>query len=210
MGTTYRLILQSGPDSGQEFLLEKPELYIGRDLNNSIVINDPEVSRRHARLSLQAGNYVIEDLGSTNGTFIRGQRLAAPVVLRPGELVTLGEEVVLRYEVKISDPDATRVVQRMPAEPRPAAAAPVAPPAVPVVNPKPVMPVVPPPNVKAGKPEVRTPGTKKKSKLLIILLIFVAILVVFCVIPWIIIDLTNSYCSLTPGLWNLIIPGYCA
>lgn len=63
-------------------------MFIGRDLTNDIVINDAEISRRHARLISQAGGYVLEDLGSTNGTFINGQRLASPYILRPGETVT--------------------------------------------------------------------------------------------------------------------------
>jgi predicted component of type VI protein secretion system len=216
MGTTYRLILQSGSGAGTEYPLEKTELFLGRDLGNDIVINDPEVSRRHARLILQEGNFVFEDLGSTNGTFIREQRLAAPVVLRPGEVITLGEQVSIWYEETVTDPDATIVVQRavkpqqQPPLVPPASRAPVIPPVAPVIMPVQSSLITPP--ARAGKENIPTPAPveKKRSKILIILLILVAFLVVFCVIPWIILDITNSYCSLTPGLWNLIIPGYCS
>ena len=78
------LIMRTGPNPGKSFELTKNELYIGRDINNDIVINDSEISRKHARLILQAGGYVLEDLGSTNGSFVNGQRLMGPHVLRPG------------------------------------------------------------------------------------------------------------------------------
>jgi predicted component of type VI protein secretion system len=105
---SYMLIMRTGPNPGKSFELAKNELYIGRDINNDIVINDSEISRKHARLILQAGGYVLEDLGSTNGSFVNGQRLMGPHVLRPGELVMFGENVSLAFEAGY-DPDATMV-----------------------------------------------------------------------------------------------------
>jgi hypothetical protein len=104
----YMLIMRTGPNPGKSFELTKNELYIGRDINNDIVINDSEVSRKHVRLILQAGGYVLEDLGSTNGSFVNGQRLMGPHVLRPGEVVMLGENVSLAFEQGY-DADATMV-----------------------------------------------------------------------------------------------------
>lgn len=205
MTNTYRLILVSGNGAGTEYPLEKTELQLGRDLSNDIVINDPEVSRRHARLILQSEGYILEDLGSTNGTFIRGQRLAAPVVLKPGESITIGEKVNLKYEVLSSDQSATVVVQRRGAEeiPSPVVQPPVPqpvsmpPPAVIPAVPGPIM--VPPP----GGGMIQQPNAaglgqyppKKKSKALVIFLILLAIVIVFCVIPLVIIDLTKSWCA---------------
>ncbi len=105
---SYMLIMRTGPNPGKSFELTKNELYIGRDINNDIVINDSEISRKHARLILQAGGYVLEDLGSTNGSFVNGQRLMGPHVLRPGEVVMLGENVSLAFEPGY-DADATMV-----------------------------------------------------------------------------------------------------
>ena len=101
----YRLVMRSGPNAGQVYPLEKTELSIGRDLSNDIIVNDPEVSRRHLRLFLQGNQYGVEDLGSTNGTFVNGQRLAGPYVLHPGEFLTLGERINFVYEMV--DTDAT-------------------------------------------------------------------------------------------------------
>lgn len=105
----YRLVMQTGPNPGKVLDLSTNEVTMGRDTNNEFVVNDAEVSRKHARVSLQGGNYVLEDLGSTNGTFIEGQRLMGPHVLRPGDLILLGENVSLRFEASTFDPDATMV-----------------------------------------------------------------------------------------------------
>lgn len=105
----YRLVMQSGPTPGKILELHQDEITIGRDVSNEIVISDPEVSRRHARLVEQREGYVIEDLGSTNGTFVNGQRLMGPHLLRPGEVVMFGENIRLLYESMVYDADATRV-----------------------------------------------------------------------------------------------------
>jgi pSer/pThr/pTyr-binding forkhead associated (FHA) protein len=223
-----KLIIQSGTGTGTEFPLEKNELFLGRDLTSDLVINDPEVSRRHLRLVLDGATYRLEDLGSTNGTFINGQRLTAPVVLKPGEVITLGEKIVLRYEVISTDPNATVVVQRVvssntqpketPVVPPVQVQAPVAPPPsvpAPVVVAPPARPT---PSISAvpayQQPVAQVPlpggAPKKNSKALVIILILVGILVLFCVVPWIIIDLTNSYCNLFPGILNMFITNACA
>lgn len=217
MPTTFRLILLSGVGAGTEYPLEKTELQLGRDLSNDIVINDPEVSRRHAHLVLEGDGYILEDLGSTNGTFIRGQRLAAPVVLRPGETITIGEKVNLKYEVISADQSATVVIQRRSAEgvqtpiPQPVAS----PMPQPVIAP-PSQAMVPPPNqpVPIAPPPVGAPMqppfapgmmpplAKKKTKTLTIILILLAIIVVFCLIPIIILDVTKSWCA--PFIGNIL------
>lgn len=108
MDAQYQFILRSGETPGTVYPLVDAEIMIGRDTSCTLVILDAEVSRKHARLIWQGSNYVIEDVGSTNGTFINGQRLLTPVVLHGGETVTLGEKVVLAFQA-IVDPDATRL-----------------------------------------------------------------------------------------------------
>lgn len=108
----YQFVMRSGPTPGVTFPLDGDQLTIGRDSTNPVAINDAEVSRKHARLMFQGGKYVLEDLGSTNGTFVNGQRLAGPVVLKPGDVVSLGEQIVLMYDAIAADAGATVAVPR--------------------------------------------------------------------------------------------------
>jgi hypothetical protein len=90
-----QLLVKQGPRAGQSFDLDKPIITIGREAGSDIVLEDPQVSRHHARLTLQAGVYVVEDLGSTNGTFINEQRLTGTRPINPGDVLRLGDNVVL-------------------------------------------------------------------------------------------------------------------
>lgn len=99
--TLYQLTVRKGPKVGETFLLETFSLTLGRDPVSDVVLNDPEVSRQHARFTrLDSGGYQVQDLGSTNGTFVNGQRLAAePADLQPGYTVSMGSGVTLVYEL---------------------------------------------------------------------------------------------------------------
>ena len=131
MVSQFQLIMRSGPTPGASFTLEGDQLTVGRDATNEIVINDAEISRRHARLTFQGGKYVLEDLGSTNGTFVNGQRLAGPRVLKAGEVVQFGEQIMLVFEVTTMDAGATmvspRVATAVPSVPRPSTPPPAPP-----------------------------------------------------------------------------------
>jgi hypothetical protein len=85
-------------------------LLIGRDPTCNLAINDVEVSRRHARLISQSGGYAIEDLGSTNGTFIDEQRIKGVVPLKPGASIRLGDRVSFTYEAVAADEAGTQGV----------------------------------------------------------------------------------------------------
>ncbi len=125
----FQFVMRSGPTPGVTFPLEGEQLIIGRDPSNGVAINDAEISRKHSRLTFQGGKYVLEDLGSTNGTFVNGQRLAGPVVLKPGDVISLGEQIVLMYDAINQDPGATVVVARKAVRPEAPHAQPSAPPA---------------------------------------------------------------------------------
>lgn len=92
-----RLVIEQGPEPEKLFSLGNAPQTIGRSANNGIVINDPEISRRHAQITPQGESYVVEDLGSTNGTFVNGLRLDQPMMLKHGDTVEFGDTVRLRY-----------------------------------------------------------------------------------------------------------------
>jgi pSer/pThr/pTyr-binding forkhead associated (FHA) protein len=102
---SFRLIVRRGPQPNQIYELSKDVISLGRDITNDIVVNDPEVSRHHCRLTRGGGGYTMEDLGSTNGTFVNGQRLSGARPLNSGDLVGLGETVTLAYESSVLAPD---------------------------------------------------------------------------------------------------------
>jgi pSer/pThr/pTyr-binding forkhead associated (FHA) protein len=93
-----RLVVRRGPQPNQAYELNKDIVALGRDITNDIVINDPEVSRHHCRLTRTPTGYTLEDLGSTNGSFVNGQRLTGARQLVNGDMIGLGETVTLVYE----------------------------------------------------------------------------------------------------------------
>ena len=95
--SSARLTIKTGTDSGKVVELTKSELVIGRSAPADLIIVNPEISRRHARLLFQQGNYILEDLGSSNGTFINGQRLGDSQVLTDGAEIQLGSEIRLVF-----------------------------------------------------------------------------------------------------------------
>jgi hypothetical protein len=90
-----RLIVLSAGSSdrapGTAFPLE-PVTAVGRDFDCDIVLADPTISGRHAVLDFREGAWWVEDLGSTNGTFVNGNRVHAdsPALLRSGDVLELG------------------------------------------------------------------------------------------------------------------------
>ena len=95
--STPRLTIMTGPDSGKIVELAQAELVIGRSAPAGLIIVHPEVSRRHVRLVYQQGNYILEDLGSRNGTFVNGQPLQGPQVLTDGAEIRLGSQIILAF-----------------------------------------------------------------------------------------------------------------
>lgn len=105
------LVIERGNAVGKEFVLVSDENYIGRwdadngvfpDVDLDVYDNEAKVSRRHARIILKNGIYMIEDLGSTNGTYVnRGRRLipGTPHRLNDGDEIIVGK-TFLRFYIK--------------------------------------------------------------------------------------------------------------
>jgi pSer/pThr/pTyr-binding forkhead associated (FHA) protein len=97
---TGRLVVVASTDidEGTDFQLNSAQLTIGRGRQNDIAIGaDEYASARHARFEPRQDGVWVQDLGSTNGTYLNGARLERPRRLSPGDVVRVGE-TDLRYE----------------------------------------------------------------------------------------------------------------
>jgi hypothetical protein len=83
------LVRLEGPTQRDRVLVDRPELLIGRAEECDVVIAERQVSRHHARIRLDGEEYVIEDLGSKNGTFVNGQELEGPHVLQDDDEIQI-------------------------------------------------------------------------------------------------------------------------
>ena len=95
----HTLTVRTGPEEGTVFDLENETIIVGRDVTNDVILTDAEVSRRHSRLTLSPQGYVLEDLGSTNGTFVNGERLSGPYLLIPGDQIGFSQKLVVSFEM---------------------------------------------------------------------------------------------------------------
>jgi two-component system, cell cycle response regulator len=93
------LVVLGGMDMGSVIPIDQPRVTLGRGAECSIVLQDESVSRIHAEIVRhETGNAVIRDLGSTNGTFVAGQRVKE-AALNQGDKVLLGRRTILKYEI---------------------------------------------------------------------------------------------------------------
>lgn len=193
MAAQYQLVMHAGPTPGKTFPLELDVITIGREAGNTIVINDAEVSRKHSQLTLQGGKYVLTDIGSTNGTFVNGQRITGSHVLVPGEVISLGEQINLLFESLAQiDPNATMLSSsaRLAVAPKPSA-----PPPAPA--PQPVQSVGYAGHVPAGpEPGMAEPPAKGgANRTLIIVAVVIVLLLCCCVGGLFIYDYAELWCS---------------
>ncbi len=101
------LVLIGTEEQRQEWSLDQPEIVIGRGEAATVRLNDRQVSRLHARIRRTNGEYIIEDLGSKNGTFVNGQLLTNPRPLQDGDEV----QIALSLRLLFVDSEATAPVR---------------------------------------------------------------------------------------------------
>jgi len=89
-----RLVVTSGPLTGTTLPLSSASILIGRSPGCTLVLDDDYSSSRHARIFPQGDQWYVEDLGSTNGTFIGDSQVSGPQPLAPGVGVRIGQSVV--------------------------------------------------------------------------------------------------------------------
>ena len=108
--TEARLIIAGAPDAGREFAITGAVI-IGRELSAGIVVEDEEMSRHHTSVELAGETLRIEDLGSTNGTFLNGERIEGTRDLKHGDNLRLGKTI---FEVQIEPPEQKTVIASVP------------------------------------------------------------------------------------------------
>ncbi|MBK8903395.1 MAG: FHA domain-containing protein [Anaerolineaceae bacterium] len=204
--TAARLVVEQGPDPGQTFTLGPAPQTIGRSANNAIVINDAEISRRHAQLTPQGSSFVIEDLGSTNGTFVNGIRLNQPTMLKHGDSVEFGDTVRLRFWAEgmaagvVLSPADEVPTPSLPPEPAPAYSQP------PANFPEPA-PAAPPTFDDFGAPE--TAVSPNRSRILIGCGCLLVLACVLCVGTLFFLDSYNQgqllYCGGLRPFWETLL-----
>ena len=86
------LVISKGPGIGARFLVNKPEIYIGREMKNDVVLDDITVSRSHVVLKIDnvSNSFSLKDLGSLNGTYVNSV-IRAQSVLKPGDEIQIGK-----------------------------------------------------------------------------------------------------------------------
>jgi pSer/pThr/pTyr-binding forkhead associated (FHA) protein len=150
-------LVRSGSLKGNRLQVKVPVVNIGRAEYNDIVIPDESVSTMHAKLQRREEIWVLSDNGSTNGTFVDGERLSGEAVLSPGALIRFGETAVMFEPTETqSDVKKGSGTKIMGAIQVPAIQVPAAPPPVPLMAPErsaPSDPLVP-----AVRPPLRRPG----------------------------------------------------
>jgi predicted component of type VI protein secretion system len=111
------LILEivEGPEAGRQLPLDQV-VDVGREPSLALHLDeDTQVSRRHARITAQGGTVAVEDLGSTNGTYVNDQPIGSPRTLNPGDKVRIGLTVLeLRTRQQVAArPSAVQVMPQL-------------------------------------------------------------------------------------------------
>jgi len=90
-GGPKTLVVTAGPLTGTKITLGEQPILIGRADDSTLVLTDDFASSRHARLTNRSGQWYVEDLGSTNGTYLDQQRVQGPLLIAPGQPIRIGQ-----------------------------------------------------------------------------------------------------------------------
>lgn len=110
----FKLFMDQGPTPGQEYELTQDSVILGREMDKDVdyVISTPTISRRHACITRKGEQYFLMDLGSSNGTFLNGERLGGePRPLNSDDRIQLGGTVTLILRI-VGAADPTREARR--------------------------------------------------------------------------------------------------
>lgn len=112
-----KLIVKAGLPPDQHFDLKKEEITIGRDPSADISINEHTVSRQHARITSRGEEYILQDLNSSNGTFVNGLQIHGEEKINPGDHIAISPDIIFEFwepiplgdETQIADIDKTSI-----------------------------------------------------------------------------------------------------
>lgn len=93
-GVPTQVVVLEGANKGESVSLEKAPLLIGRGNDAAIRLDDDYVSTRHARIASSGDEWYVEDLGSTNGTYVGSSRISQPTSLQLGTQVRIGKTIL--------------------------------------------------------------------------------------------------------------------
>src|SRR5271154_5776489 len=168
----FTIIIQEKGGEQRRMVFNKPEVTIGRVQGNDIVLPKGNVSKRHARIVLKDGKFIIVDLKSTNGTYVNGRKITSPLVVKDSDKIYIGDFIVGVDEAASGDgdgpsetttspPGGDRMQPMMDARPpRPTEAAPQAMPMpmpTPIASPPPAPHMAPPMEPQAPPPPPPAP-----------------------------------------------------
>ncbi len=102
----FTIIIQEKGGEQRRMVFNKAEVTIGRVQGNDIVLPKGNVSKRHARIVLKDGKFIIVDLKSTNGTYVNGRKITSPLVVKDSDKIYIGDFIVGVDEAASGDSDA--------------------------------------------------------------------------------------------------------
>jgi len=198
----FKLSFKAGKLAGREETFSVNEVTMGRNPAHPLSVNDAQVSRDHLRIFFKDGEFFLEDLGSTNGTYINGKQVRKPVPLKDGDLVSFGENNVFEFSTIKSAGEKGKTEEEE--EPNIEEAAEVLE----------VIEKEEPYRAKVIEPKAESKGKAAAffSSLptwAVVLFVAVGFIILFCLIPFVIIEVTNQWCNLFSGFFNAISPGVC-
>jgi len=91
------LIIQEGQGGGRRWFIEKEKVTIGRSEDCDIVLAERQISRYHAQIRRTDSHYILEDLGSKNGTYVNGRQVTEPCILQDGDEIQIALCVRLNF-----------------------------------------------------------------------------------------------------------------
>ncbi len=214
MGLRLRLI--SDHNNVEEFLLEKEEIFIGREISNDVVLHGEGVSRRHARVVLNdKGDYFIEDLDSTKGIFLNDRQVKNKQIIKTGDRIRFGENSILGVfleeypamikEAELKEKTTSEIKENANQASHSGMSA---------LEDKLSIRKNEKMDVEIHQKIFLNPflilvKLKKLPDWASITIIAIFFLVLFCLFPLIIIEVTNQWCNLFSGFFNAIKPGIC-